>query len=354
MATMKQSVKIDEDTEKNITPTALLVASAMGDAGEYELEFHSLTFIHAYALLGQSVQRFGLDLRLYLGTVKTFFEGGIDSDSLRVSLTHVSATDAKRRLSEDLGVALSSLFMVEAFLVRWETIAQIPQNSKLSKKRPDFEAFSIGDERYLFESKGTTQLGGVEAAMAKAVEQVKGYPEASNSKLAIVSYIPGDSRLFTGQTFVVDPPALPDIVDPSLDTAMLLHGERVFQFAGLPLTAAAYLRVLAKQLKDDLGDSGVVEYAARDEKLYATYLAEREQQGLTREVIDGMDFIGQSLQFDELGRRIFFGAQVASLEALTLMSPSTLDVALVAEQLNERQNLFPDGTILCVYDQLGA
>jgi hypothetical protein len=44
----------------------------------------------------------------------------------------ITQTDTKKRLSEDLGVALSSLFMAEAFGVTWDTIAQIPQNSKLS------------------------------------------------------------------------------------------------------------------------------------------------------------------------------------------------------------------------------
>lgn len=349
MATFKQLVKIDEDTEKKIKATTSFVASSTGDAGAYELTFDSSTFVHAYGLLGQNVQRFGSDLRLYLATVVAFFESGVSSNALRVSLTDINVADAKRRLSEDLGVALSSLFMVEAFQLRWETIAQIPQNSKLSKKRPDFEGFTASDERYLFEAKGTTQLGSVEGAMAKAIGQVKGYPEPSNSKLAIVSYIPGDSRLFSGQTFVVDPPALPDIVDPSVDTARLLHGERVFQFAGMPLTAAAYLKALAKHLKDEQSFGGAVAYAARDERLYSTYQSERDQLALERQTIAGVEYVGQVVQLD-LGRRIFFGARLDSLEKLTQMSPFAFDTQGAMQQLSEGLSIFPDGTCLRFYD----
>jgi hypothetical protein len=212
------------------------------------MAFSPTVFTHAYQLLGEAPQRFGQDLSLYLASTKTFFEradvaGGID-------LTGFGNSDSLRRLSEDLGVAFASLFMVKVFGVLWETIAQIPSNTKLSTKRPDFVSFNAGGDRYLYEAKGTTGLDSIESSMTRALGQVKTYPEQAERKIAIVTYLCRDNRFFPSASFVVDPPAFPEAVPATLETAKLLHLEKVIQFLGLFETAKRYVSALSLMLRE--------------------------------------------------------------------------------------------------------
>src|SRR5438876_6068448 len=195
-------------------------------------------FTHAYLLLGEHPQPFVSDLTLYLSTVRAFFERADAVGGINVPTG--ANSDSRRRLSEDLGVALAAFFMVEAFRLSWELISQIPQNSKLSKKRPDFQGYTATHQRYLFEAKGTTKLPTVEKTMSKALSQVKGYPESAEAKIAILSYLSADERFFPSTSFVVDPPALPEELKPDAETSRLLHFEKVLQYAGLPQTAKDY------------------------------------------------------------------------------------------------------------------
>lgn len=206
------------------------------------------TFAHALLLLGDNPQRFTTDLSLYLSTLRTFFERSDAKGGICIPPS--ANTDARRRLSEDLGVGLASYFMNRVFHVGWETISQIPQNSQLSKKRPDFQGYSDAGLRYLFEAKGTTQLKRIEPSLSYALGQVKNYPEKAAAKIAIISYLSADERFFPSSSFVVDPPALPETVPPDSDTTALLHFEKVLLFAGMSETSRSYTRELAKLLRE--------------------------------------------------------------------------------------------------------
>ncbi len=313
-------VRVDQEAISSFKTGPDLNVLTHAPEGCHLMTFQPITFIHAYGLLGANPQRFGTDLKLYLATVNSFFSWHMTTTQIHVTLNRVTVTDAKRRLSEDLGVALASLFMVRAFGVVWDTIAQIPLNTKLSVKRPDFESFDAADRRYLFESKGTTVLARVEKALLKAIEQVKKYPERALYKLAIVSYLAADERLFPSQTFVVDPIALPDTVPPTGDIARLLHGEKLFEFAGLPRTAAAYVRALAAHLRQELSDENPT-FAARDPVLYGTFQEERRTAGLREIEHEGRAYLGRSVASDASGASILFGVASAKLESLLLMTP---------------------------------
>ena len=265
-----------------------------------------------------------------------------------LSLVGINISDAKKRLAEDLGVALSALFMVEAFGVAWNTIAQIPQNSKLSKKRPDFEGFDTNDVRHLFEAKGTTVLGSVEAAMHKAIEQVKKYPEASSSKVAIVSYLCADDRFFPSQTFVVDPPALPDNIPPTRRVAQLLHGEKVFQFAGLPETASAYIKALSKSLNAEAAGSGSASYLGRSKVVVDTLSKELDQGGAHERTIGDVQFIGKLIERTADRPSVFFGAERRILDTLALLEPEDGGESSLGQSRDPFQSVFPDGTCLII------
>jgi len=96
----------------------------------YIFEYDDVVFTHALMLLGRNSNRFGYDLQDYLNNV--IFRLGKTPNNPHITIDFGSS-DFKRRASEDFGVGLSSLFMVELFNLRWENISHIPRNKNISK-----------------------------------------------------------------------------------------------------------------------------------------------------------------------------------------------------------------------------
>jgi len=208
---------------------------------DYLLSLDPARFTHAHLVLGSNPNRFGADLSPHLVTVIDFFSKAPKSNFITLNF---GTSDFKRRHSEDLGVAMASLLMVDLFDIEWSTICQIPENRKLSKKRPDFEGFNSKNDRFLYEAKGTCRLETVIPTIEKAIGQVKSYPEQALRKIAIASYFCSNPRAFPSFSFFVDP-ELPDIVPPDKDHAEQLHLEKVLEFAGCKSSASSYLKYLA-------------------------------------------------------------------------------------------------------------
>ncbi len=271
-------------------------------------EIDPALYAHVLHLLGNNSTRFTSDLRFYIATVRTFFEG--QPQAQLISVPNGADADFKKRLSEDMGVALASTFMTKAFDIRWESISQIPANSKLSKKRPDFQAFSRSDitKPYIFEAKGTTLLSSVEDATSRALEQAKAYPVVAHAKLVLTSYLSVDSRYFPSATFVIDPPA-PSSEFISSDISILMHFEKILQFSGLLKTSARYISLLSKLLK-----GGKITIASIQEDLdrrrpEAQALREtyEEESGNIQSIqMNNRMFIGQFQKFENA--TLFFGA----------------------------------------------
>ena len=244
----KQS--ISESVRNLIITNNRLLSSLDDDILVFRID--PIEFTHAYQLLGESSTRFGNDLQLYLGTVNTFFRN-INHDGLLT--LGFGDSDFKRKVSEDLSVGISSLFMVKSFGIKWETIAQIPSNKKLSKFRPDFEGFSAENDRYLWESKGRTSPSTILNAINKAINQVKSYPEKAKHKFAIITYFSTDDRAFPSKTFVIDP-QLPDILLPDMETAKYLHYIKVLEFSGFLEAKKAYIDYLFLMFRKKLSLRG--------------------------------------------------------------------------------------------------
>lgn len=311
-------------------------------------------FVHTYLLLGEQPQRFTQDLSLYLSTVRTFFERADASGGIAIPSN--ANSDSRRRLSEDLGVALAAIFMVEVFGLTWESISQIPQNSNLSKKRPDFQGYSSGSQRYLFEAKGTIKLARVESSLSKAISQVKKYPELAEAKIAIVSYLCADDRFFPSTSFVVDPPAMPENVRPEPETARLLHFEKILQFANLANTADEYTSTLSHVLREkgrsvlgiDSSSARSARLSARRQELIEQF--EIERATLVKQSALDVQFTGRQLTDDRSGLTVFFGAGDQTLEAGVSFEPfrRTLETRLIHSN-NEVTSIFADGTILRIF-----
>jgi len=318
----------------------------------YIFEFDPIVFTHALMLLGQNKNRFGFDLSLYLNTVIYLFNNSFTALNGLIIINNGS-TDFKRRISEDLGVGISSLFMVKSLCVRWETIAQIPQNKKLSKNTPDFLGFNSNNERFIYESKGTTQPQNIETIMAKALQQSKGYPENAIGKFAIVSYFPAGSKGMPPFTFIADPP-ISEIFLPNKENAILLHYKYVLEFAGLESTLQAYKNLLSEKFKLDrqdeednvstylrLGNSGLQHFLRQ---LMETF----EQERQTKEEIEWHDrnYIGRYLHNSNNGGELFLGVEIEKIQRILQLSTNIQEIEDSRSQENREEiSVFSDGTI---------
>lgn len=308
-------------------------------------------FTHAYLLLGQHPQRFVNDLTLYLNGVRPFFERADANGGL--SLPSDANADSRRRLSEDLGACMAAYFMVKVFGLSWESITQIPANTKLSKKRPDFQGFTATNQRFLFEAKGTTGLKSVEKFLSKAIDQVKDYPEPAEAKIAIVSYLSADDRFFPSTSFVVDPPALPEGFQPDVLTSKQLHFEKVLQFVGLTDTAKEYTSVLSSKLRaSHLSEDGMATIRfsrrlARQIALFSMHFnAEKERLDLHTVRIGDFSYIGRHIFQNQTRVKAFLGVSEATLNAGVQFDVTSQSIeAGVVEADGVLTSTFGDGTI---------
>jgi hypothetical protein len=318
-------------------------------------EFDSITFAHALLLLGKNGNRFGYDLSFYLTTVVYFFNNSATA-SRGLIVIDKGSSDFKKRISEDLGVAISSLFMVQSLQLKWETITQIPQNRKLSKKTPDFLGFNSSSERFIYESKGTTQPQTVESVMSKALEQSKGYPETARGKFAIVSYFPTSDKGMPPFTFIADPP-ISDVFIPEIENSVLLHYTHVLKFVGLEITLQAYETMLVEKFKLDRQDerersllspfpSNLGLQRFQDETSQAF-----EQERLERETFSwqGNIFIGRYLDVSDSISRPFVGVHLETIERILRLNTDIVEFSDARSRSDgEEISIFSDGTIFKV------
>lgn len=317
-------------------------------------EFDSVIFAHALMLLGQNRNRFGYDLSLYLNTVIYFFNNSTTAVNGLIVIDKGSS-DFKKRISEDLGVAISSLFMVQSLQLKWETITQIPQNRKLSKKTPDFLGFNSDSERFIYESKGTTQPQTVESVMSKALEQSKGYPEIATRKFAIVSYFPTGGKSMPPFTFIADPPIY-DIFIPERDNSTLLHYTYVLNFVGLENTLQAYETMLVEKFKLDRQDEqerslfplprnlGLQRFQSQTRQAF-------DQERLTREVFEweNRTYIGRYLDIPGAINRPFVGVHLETIDQILRLDTNLAEFVDARFRSNgEEISIFSDGTIFKV------
>jgi hypothetical protein len=345
---IRQLLKLDTASQNLVNsnkPNEISNAASVKD-DLWAIDFDPYEFTHAFLLVSKASKLFPNDMSLYLGTAKTFFEhpSTIGNQSILIS---DAGTDAKKRLSEDLGACIASLFMVKAAGLTWETISQIPQNTSLQKKRPDFQGFAENGERYLFEAKGTTDPGGVQKSMEKAIEQVKNYPESATNKFAITSYFSTDIRLFDSYTFVIDPP-LPDTVLPDRYTSTLLHIENILIFGGFKETAKEYIRTLAKYLRRKREVESLDEFDFRETaKLRDALVVEIEKSEPFK--YGGHSFRGQSHIFSTNGKsyEFYLGVRDDLLERVPKIGSNIFEESIAKDPVDYARGttLFSDGTI---------
>lgn len=241
--------------------TATQVHSIDAPEDCFQFSFERICLDHAMLLLGENKSRFGFDLWHYLHSAHGFF--GRISDGFVVMPN--GTPDFKKRYSEDLGVAIGTLLLVNCIDLRLETVAQIPTNTRLDKhaKVPDFVGFDGAKCKRVYECKGTTASDQIDKQRQKAKSQLADHHEANVSKFAIVTYVPTSFKLIPPYIFVSDPPiALPQL---SLAVATGLHLLLVLEFSGLETPINPLRQMLATWVKHEqiLSDGGEIAYRAR-------------------------------------------------------------------------------------------
>lgn len=331
----------------------------------HRLVFEDIVFDHVLELLGQHPNRFGIDLSVYLSTVQTFFNRTETDGYIFIPN---SGTDFKRRYSEDLGVAIGSLFAVTVYTLLWETIVQLPRDAKLSNRTPDFLGFDAANAKRMYETKGTTRPETVDAIIRDAKDQLAKHPEPIAGKLALVSYLSASPNALPSFCFVADPPPSTTLITPAF--ARSLHLLHVLEYIGFAQTLAAARIVRSLQLKNlENAPSGGLSF--NDEKklsdagknLRAIY--EDESAKASRLELKDRTFIGRRLEATARQRsfNVFLGmseehlkAEIGSWEDINRISNPIKNLPPIRNEFDgrgsPRYSIFSDGTILHVEPKL--
>lgn len=286
----------------------------------FQFHFEPIVLDHALLLFGQNESRFGFDLSYYLHSAQGFF--GRIADGFVVMPN--GSPDFKRRFSEDLGVAIGSLFLAHSIGLRLETVAQIPTNARLDKhsKVPDFVGFDSTNQKRVYECKGTTSPDDVDKHRQKAKQQLADHNEANVSKFALVTYVPTTSKLIPPFIFVSDPPIpLPRVTEA---VAAGLHLMLVLKFSGIDSLLEPLRQMLSTWVKhEQASDNGeeITWNMARDlraeKEVFQSALMNSVEQSQTIE-IEGRRFAGTERAVVDQGQqlRAFTGVDADHVVAL--------------------------------------
>ena len=328
----------------------------------FQYSFESIDLDHAMLGLGQNKARFGIDLWHYLHSAQGFF-GRTDDGFI---IMPASTPDFKRRYSEDLGVAVGSLLLAESLALKWETISQIPTNSKLDKhaKTPDFCGFCMDNRKVVYECKGTTAPDDVDKHRRKAKDQLSDHVELNVNKFALVTYVPTSARLIPPYVFVSDPPISAPLITEPLSVG--LHYVLVLQFAGLeelvePLRSALAMRYRIAEAESN-GDEPSWHDRHESENLNGEFVAAVNIVLRQTEIVEyaGQQFVG-TWRFAEDERRkirVFLGVSTDQIVnvARALATPVDSQRPFVAPRFQlpsaiqnpKVTSLFSDGSLLLI------
>lgn len=335
----------------------------------YSFDFAPVVLDHALLLLGGNNSKFGFDLWHYLHSASGFF--GQTPDGFVVMPN--STPDFKRRFSEDLGVAIGSLLLVDALGVRLETVAQIPTNKKLDKhsKVPDFVAFDRTGLKRVYECKGTTVPNDVDKHRQKAKDQLAQHEESGVPKHAMVTYIPSSTKLLPPFLFVSDPPIKLPLISEAI--AAGLHYLLAFEFAGqADLTTLLRQLLSRRHLIDEVMAAGE-EPSWEDQNALANLCINfREAANALSEQNGLQDFNGQSfLGVWHVAReadhavRAFTGVSIDQVRQLSssfmvlrdihkaVDIPRFQDASITSDSEPALFSLFSDGTLLLIEKEAG-
>jgi hypothetical protein len=282
------------------------------EQGLYRLSFSPRLLDHAELLLGERPQRFTTDLSLYLNTARLFLRR--TPDDVYLSLPIDSTPDHKRKLAEDMGVAIGSIFMVMALGLRWETIAQIPSNARVSRLTPDFVGFDDDNAKRVYEAKGTTVAETVASHHEKAKKQLDSCKEPNVGKYAVVTYL-ASSKLTPPSTVFVSDPGVPlPTVNRGMATA--LHFRKIMEFCGFEELAIAFSKCIslrfAFERQLEAGNDSYRQWdSLMDARRDAIRIADALRSSSTTTRFHDSDFIGRRLTTSVLGTllTLFMGVE---------------------------------------------
>ena len=317
----KTMVRLDNDTiDSQVIQNVLTTNQKLSaiDRHIFMFEFDDTVFTHTLMLLGRNSNRFGYDLQYYLNSIGLISKN-LPSEYLTLD---IGSSDFKRKASEDFGVGFSSLFMVESFGISWQNISQIPQNTQFSKFTPDFVAMS-GEDKYIYESKGTTQANKLSEKIDKALNQSKSYTESTTkNNFAFVSYFPNNRKVFPTFMFIADPPAR-NFWHMDDWHVLMLHYKNVLEYSHFRETLRIFIELLKQKIKIERLEEEIFSLRYNREvrtfenlknQLLETF--ERELENLNDLDFQNLKFVGKVIpvESDGLRVRLFLGVESKVIE----------------------------------------
>lgn len=314
----------------------------------YEFEYDPVEFSHALSLFSKKSNPLEYHLSYYINAANLIFE---NISNLGEYSKHITDRDRKRKSMEDIGVSLSSLFMVKAFGIRWQNIAHVPSDSKLEQITPDFIALH-GDSRYYFEAKGTTNYQSISKFLKKAHEQVKSITEASVAKLAFVSYIPLET-ISPPPTMFVSDPVMPHLEGLKEDVVQKLHFLNVLKYSNFEKTYPIYRKLLKEllyqkyQKREEIGDNRE-KIDSLKKKIQKSF--NNDLKGLSHFKLNNMDFIGKYtvLDFENGYFKIFQGIEQTIITRIVNFDQDIPFITSKRGIKDVQTSIFSDGTIFVV------
>jgi hypothetical protein len=314
----------------------------------YSFEFDDVIFLHALFLLGNDPHRLGYDLGLYLNEVIYAIERLPNHEYIALD---TCPSEGKKRMSENFGVGLSSLMMVNSFNIKWEHISQIDGGKG---KRPDFIALK-DPYVYIYESKGTTQANKIRTKMGEAIEQKNSYREQAERRLAFVSYFPTDSKIFPTFVFIADPPF--DLTNfPKKWIVVMSHYLKALEYSHLNETLKNFKNLLYQKYRmKSFEEKPPYNIPHKDriklETLQKTVLEVFEEESKKLKTMEekNIRFIGFEKEFKRKNSKmgIYFGVDYETIEnILNLSYEDNKFEDSYTQDNNIARSIFSDGTIL--------
>jgi len=317
----------------------------------YEFEFDPVEFGHALCLFSKLGNPLDFDLSGHLPQAKFIFENLADLGEYK---EHIKKMDRKRHSMEDLGVSLSSMFMVKSFGIPWQNISYVPTDITLDKESPDFIAIH-GALKYFYESKGTTRSLSIKKFMEKGRSQVKSIRENSLVKFAFVSYIPVEKLAPPPTMFISDPPT-DHLLDLQEDMVQRLHFALVLKYSHFKKTHLIYRKILKEQFHLRYSNKGKAESVSTEidslmKKMQISF--KNESENLESYHLRDMIFVGNStrISFENGTIRIFQGIEERMLNKIVNLEQNLQFLNNESDFETVQASIFSDGTIFVIeYD----
>jgi len=216
--TIEKEVEVDIDTAFSLDLTN---HSSIFDCGKCRVSFTMFDLINSIGTIQTRVEN--PSLRMKFDRNSDLWQWLQNSRELKMNIA-LNDSEAKKKISEDLGIGLAAVITDKLFRINHSTLAKI----NVTGKRPDFQCMTMLDKSIVVEGKGTFNR-------PTRTKQIKDASAQKSSKAADIRVTSGSWLNEDGISDViyVDPPVI-DPDDPEYTKRLLMasHYSQAFNYIG--------------------------------------------------------------------------------------------------------------------------